>query len=376
MSNTYNISGDFQVSIIPGLILLDSCYYRSEMVDRTKVDFLFQQLQSELRGRGESWRVDQLKLLGLPSIIPGETFSSWIWRSLVAGRLSKAHLRKIWKLKCEVFWADTNVDLIDFRKITKTLNATSLNALTSSAWVPDAYLSMPQTVGLTADAIRKRPIYRYCPQCFKEDEIPHIRQSWRLAFTYVCEQHELLMEEQCPRCHHFLSLEKTSSQAEHWIPSLRFCMQCGHDLSNQTPRIEVPGLLAPLLRAQKKAASYTVYRQLSNPNEQLKLDLEHHQTSPGGVQVTRAHMELLSNILMRLRYFDGREVQTLYAGIAGTDLFEEDAERVGSFFAKHKLFRNTFWFPENVVFHSYELKTLKAANKWLRVTKSKVADFD
>lgn len=346
------------------------------MVDRTKVDFLFQQLQSELRGRGESWRVDQLKLLGLPSIIPGETFSSWIWRSVVAGRLSKAHIRKVWKLKCELFWADANVDLIDFRKISKTLNATSLSALKSSAWRSDAYLSLPQTVGLTSDAIRKRPIYRYCPQCLKDDGIPHVRQSWRLAFTYVCEQHELLMEEQCPRCHHFLNLQKTSSQAEHWIPSIRFCIKCGYDLSNQNPRMEVPGLLASLLRAQNKAASYTVNRSLSNVNEQLMLDLEHHQATINGMQVNKAHLELLSDLLMRFRYFDGREVQTLYAGISGVDLFEDDAQRVGSFFAKYKLFRNTFWFPENVVFHSYELKTLKASNKWLRDTKSKVADFD
>ncbi|WP_334108634.1 TniQ family protein [Methylobacillus sp.] len=324
------------------------------MVSRAQVTALSQQVKSELNQRGEAWQIDQHKLLGLPDLIPGEIFSSWVWRCIASGRLSKEQLRKTWKLKQSASWVDIDPSLVNFQKIANTLNDVSIEVLQASVWSQSKNLAYEEALCLSTDIIGQRPIYRYCPDCLREDEIPHIRKTWRLAWTYVCSKHQRLMEEKCPHCHTYMDLDQAIVKAN---ASISNCQACGHDLSRCPIREDVAKLLEPLLNVQNMLGQYLTQNQALNLCEQLPLSL---QGNGGEKNLTE-----LSRILMIFRSYNGMDMQSVYAGICGPKLFAQDTERICSFFAKHRLFRNTFWFTESVVYNAYDFKALKNAQKWL-----------
>lgn len=326
------------------------------MVSRTNVMVLAQQVKSELSRRGEAWQIDQQKLLGLPDIVAGEVFSSWVWRCIASGRLSKEQLRKSWKLKQSVTWADIDPSLVNFQKIANTLNDVSSKALQASAWDANSNLAHPETICLSTDIFGQRPIYRYCPDCLSEDQIPHIRKTWRLAWTYICAKHQRLMEEKCPHCHTYMDLDQAIVKAKE-SASISNCQTCGQDLTSCPTRDDGAKLLEPLFHAQNILGQSLKHNQALNVYQQLPLGLQ------GNAE--EKNLTELSRILMIFRSYDGMDVQSVYAGICGPKLFAEDTERICSFFAKHRLFRNTFWFTESVVYNAYDLKTLKRAKKWL-----------
>lgn len=331
------------------------------MVSRTDVMLIAQQMQSELSRRGDGWQIEQHKLLGLPDLIPGEVFSSWIWRCIASGRLSKEHLRKVWKLKHSTSWVDTNPNLVNFQKIANALNEVSIEALQASVWSESINLAHVETLCLSTDIIGQRPIYRYCPDCFSEDEIPHIRKTWRLAWTYICSKHERLMEEKCPHCQTYVDLDQTILKAEEGA-SISKCGACGQDLMSCPIREDGAKLFVSLLNVQNLLGQYLTY----NPALRVCQPPLSLQENGGDQRLTE-----LSRILMIFRSYDGVDVQFLSAGICGPKLFAEDTERICSFFAKHRMFRNTFWFTERVVYNAYDFKALKNAKKWLhKQTKS------
>lgn len=114
------------------------------MVDKHKVSLLKQQLQVQLHQRGDAWRIDNVRLLGFPNILPDEVFSSWIWRALASGRITKEQLVKVWKIKQPLHWIDGNSALLNFERISKTLNTTPTNILESTVWPIQANLSIPR----------------------------------------------------------------------------------------------------------------------------------------------------------------------------------------------------------------------------------------
>lgn len=331
------------------------------MVSRTELMSIVHQMQSELSRRGGAWQIDQHKLLGLPNLIPGEVFSSWVWRCIASGRLSKETLRKVWKLKQPASWVDTHPSLVSFQKIANTLNGDSTGALQASVWDTHSNLARPETACLSTDIIGQRPIYRYCPDCLREDDIPHIRKSWRLAWTYVCPTHQRLIEEKCPHCHTYVDLSQAIGKAKEKV-SISNCQTCRQDLTSCPIREDGEKLLEPLLLAQSQLDQYLGDFQALNACQQLPLSLQSRGEDK--------NLTELSGILMVFRGYDGMDVQSIYAGICGPKLFAEDTERICSFFAKHRLFRNTFWFTESVVYNAYDLKALKSAQKWIHMQKN------
>ena len=326
------------------------------MVSRAQVTALSQQVKSELNQRGEAWQIAQHKLLGLPDIIPGEVFSSWVWRCVASGRLSKEQLRKTWKLKQSPSWVDIDPSLVNLQKIANTLNDVPIEALQASVWGQATNLAHVQTFCLSTDIFGQRPIYRYCPDCLREDDIPHIRKSWRLAWTYVCPTHQRLMEEKCPHCYTYMDLDQAIVKAKE-SASISNCQSCGQDLTSCPTLDDGAKLLEPLLHAQNILGQSLTHNQALNTCQQLPLSLQ------GSGQ--DKNLTAFSKILMVFRGYDGMDVQSVYAGICGPRVFAKDTERICSFFVKHRLFRNTFWFTESVVYNAYDLKALKRAQKWL-----------
>lgn len=206
------------------------------------------------------------------------------------------------------------------------------------------------------------PLYRYCPDCLREDDIAHIRKSWRLAWSYVCPTHQRLMEERCSHCQTYVDLGQQTIVKAKENTSISNCQTCGQDLTCCPIRDGNSKLLEPLLHAQSHLDQYLVDYQALNACQQISLSLQ-----GSGENKNRTE---LSRILMVFRGYDGISVQSVYADLCGPKLFAEDAERICSFFAKHRLFRNTFWFTESVVYNAYDLKALKSAQKWVHMQKN------
>lgn len=51
---------------------------------------------------------------------------------------------------------------------------------------------------------RKRPQYRYCPDCMKNQSTPYFPLHWRLDAYRMCHIHRCFLEEQCPHCKYLI----------------------------------------------------------------------------------------------------------------------------------------------------------------------------
>lgn len=64
----------------------------------------------------------------------------------------------------------------------------------------------------------------YCPCCL--DEMPYLRNEWRLAWYFGCLKHSVLLETQCPCCRDIYQPHLLSAEKRH----LNYCHQCGEKL--------------------------------------------------------------------------------------------------------------------------------------------------
>lgn len=101
----------------------------------------------------------------------------------------------------------------------------SLEALT---WPRKSLLSDPRYCCLTTIPLRRRPIFRYCEICLRNDPTPYIRLLWRLACAYVCPTHGTVLRELCPKCHQAFELSPYKPNPS--SRQLRHCQACGADL--------------------------------------------------------------------------------------------------------------------------------------------------
>lgn len=64
--------------------------------------------------------------------------------------------------------------------------------------------------------------FRVCPDCLKDDEVPHVRAMWTHPIALTCKTHKTLLLDACKACRKDLD----------WLqPSVQKC-SCGHDLMN------------------------------------------------------------------------------------------------------------------------------------------------
>lgn len=90
---------------------------------------------------------------------------------------------------------------------------------------------------------RKRRRYgvQFCPVCFRLDDEPYIRRSWRIAYYTECERHRVLLADRCPECdapHEYFRGEMGRRRAT-TAEGMNVCSRCGFDLA-YTPASAAP----------------------------------------------------------------------------------------------------------------------------------------
>lgn len=80
---------------------------------------------------------------------------------------------------------------------------------------------------------RRRAGLQYCPICLGQGQIPYYRRAWRLAFYAMCEHHLCIMQDHCLDCGSIVAFHRHGiGRGKDIFPlALRFCHQCGFDLS-------------------------------------------------------------------------------------------------------------------------------------------------
>lgn len=74
-------------------------------------------------------------------------------------------------------------------------------------------------------------IRRFCPLCFAEDAIPHLRLIWRLSFVLICPKHKVPLRSECSSCH---APFRPYSKNPHY--DIRICAACGSRLAQRRAR--------------------------------------------------------------------------------------------------------------------------------------------
>lgn len=73
---------------------------------------------------------------------------------------------------------------------------------------------------------------QFCPLCLKEDEEPHFRTSWRVAFQTFCPKHQIMMQDRCPECAKPVTFHRIDVNCNDAADKkLSICSSCGFDLS-------------------------------------------------------------------------------------------------------------------------------------------------
>ena len=71
---------------------------------------------------------------------------------------------------------------------------------------------------------------QFCPACLAEDDTPHLRVQWRLAWHTACERHYLRLLDRCAECAAALKPHRLGADAGH----VARCAACGADLRKAT----------------------------------------------------------------------------------------------------------------------------------------------
>lgn len=349
---------------------------------RKLVDQIWQDMKNELESRGSSWVPSRQRILTIPKILPCETFSSWVYRSFLASGVPLRELMALWQIQSSPFWVDIGVVGFDPELIASTFLNPDVAAIKKSIWAQYSPLASWQGLCLSCDPIRRAPIYRYCKECLRADPIPYIRKAWRLAYTYICSEHGLLLRATCPNCHVCLDL---SGKAKflHGIRSkrltLRNCQHCGADLCCGRNSKVKNNLLDILLGAQLKMQSMV--------NDAVpRVDLDTHDAWDALPPISAENLVLLISrfpqfrqpMNPRLRYqgVDDLIVKAsrdskcrsdfLYAGIHGRWLFGKHSYLIQQLLAKHQqTFESTHWLPNDDTFLRLNSCQILGARKWL-----------
>jgi hypothetical protein len=75
---------------------------------------------------------------------------------------------------------------------------------------------------------RKRRSFgqQFCPLCFRDDEQPYLRRSWRLGLTFICVRHGVFMQDRCSVCEHPLAPHRSDFGARQGVPEKTTMARC------------------------------------------------------------------------------------------------------------------------------------------------------
>lgn len=342
----------------------------------------WQDLRIELAARGGTWLPSRQVMLGVPQVLPCEAFSSWVYRSAISTRIHLRSLRELWNIDAASFWVDCGVVDFDAELVAKSLHNADIAAIKASRWPHHSTLARWRGLCLTTEPLNRRPIYRYCEECFSNDAIPYIRKAWRLAYNYICTEHGTLLRERCTVCDGRLDLSVEGEFARQNRPqrlTLRNCQHCGADMCPSMKKSISKQNLDILMGAQLEIQMLVHNLSQRNPNEddsnfnshrisaefldRLMLEIRDRRNGPD----SRLRYEKIDGLIARYFHNSPSSFHIVHAGINGYKLFGKNAERIQSLFSSHeRKFESTLWIPLDKHLPSIPEEQILRANKWLR----------
>ncbi len=279
----------------------------------------------------------QHRLLGMPPVMESEVFSSWIARGLHTGIIKRKQIRELLNFSSAFYLADTQANRFNLPDLTMRFNLGASHLLPSMFIFNEAVLSLFQLLSITTNVIEKSPIYRFCPQCLSEDEMPYMCKFWRYAFSYVCQKHGCLLMERCPSCQLTIDPEAYDSRSAR-NTKLSIYLQCAHCYSMLYPSksVQISDRLLDILFCAQN------------------------------ILIDRMGKHLpISDYLMQVSYPIKKETHQLYIGIHGQKLFDDSPGKIQSLFKRQGLFNTTHWYPSKTIFVVNATSKLKAAERWI-----------
>lgn len=225
-----------------------------------QIAVVWQEARSELKDRGGTWEPARPVLLNAPAIESNEIFSSWFWRVAIKTGLPIGRLKQLWSMRGPSHLMDIRMSVLNADTVVEKLRGVTRDEVESLFWNIYSPVSIRQGLWLTIDLLSKAPIYRYCPLCLAGDSEPYFRKAWRLAYTYVCTEHGVLLRNKCPRCEKVINLDRFGTYTmSHLTRSLtpKTCQECGADLSKVIPVAASDSVIDKLWQFQLKMAMET-----------------------------------------------------------------------------------------------------------------------
>lgn len=181
-----------------------------------------------MTGKGKDWPTQ---------IIPihGESTESWLVRCAYSYQLS------LERFMTHVFKEQLGIDLDLWTRDKEWVRHTLLS-LSDGKYTED--FTMSQYVGRIGTDLREigrwmtfserkggmRGERRFCPQCLKDDVVPHFRLGWRLTFAPVCLIHKFVLSSRCQNCGMLVQFWRANPTCE-----IGRCWKCGESLALAKP---------------------------------------------------------------------------------------------------------------------------------------------
>lgn len=170
-------------------------------------------------------------LSGIPAPIPCESLISWIQRVCQIYDLTYSRFHT-------TFETVGGVDADLCMTSNHIPNVARLCRLSPSDFVMlensfCRFAERPELRRLLNFQSNKRPLYRFCAQCWATEPIPFLRLEWRFKVWEFCPHHHTPLRETCPSCKQPLAMHRsilggTTTPAP--VPNLAFCLYCRADM--------------------------------------------------------------------------------------------------------------------------------------------------
>lgn len=335
---------------------------------RELVRAVWRDVRTELDVRGGTWLPKRKRIFGIAEPMPGEVFSSWVHRSSITSRLPLKKLKSIWRIRSSLYWIDCRAMPLDVEPISAVINHLHIERVSDTLWPLQTYLRKWRGLSLTSEPLERRPIYRYCAECLKGDEIPFFRKAWRLAFNYVCVEHGVLLRNSCPACNKKIDLnrERVNKTFDRPTLILRYCQFCGADLCLANPLSLSSSMYDLLIEGQYKMQ--ILLFDASKREDTSNQDQVFGPAWTGDllkelvcqVELRRLTKEPLDHVDHYITRVHSRTLRSkmLLAGVNGVRLFGENSERVKTCLLKqNQVSINTYWLPRGklAIAASYEI---------------------
>lgn len=174
----------------------------------------------------------------------GESLTSWVTRVSEAYGLSlQAFCREVWP-KRDLLFGDfdrnPSLPVLEALETGTRVSRAQLLGMTlvdlqarTTGGHPSVKGWLPWVVPALA---RRREPYglQYCPECLAEDDPPHFKLIWRLAFVTTCPVHRRLLLDRCPGCDAALNARVPRSESTGLASPIFICRKCGYDIRGPT----------------------------------------------------------------------------------------------------------------------------------------------